>query len=505
MDSVPIQTQTLRTTILSVIGIYIIGMILIGYYFHRRGVDDAQDYFLAGKSLPWYLVALSFFATGIGAGGTIGLSGDTYLQGTISTFWSYGIVVVGYFLAAFILGRRLPNTTGITIPEILSDRYNELTRAVSAPFYILRLTSSLAAQWVAGGILLNYLLGDLVTPEQGIVIAAIIVLIYTSFGGMFAVVWTDLIQSIIIFSGLWILTIIGIQELGGWSSMVTQATNVAPQAFNLFATDLSLIAGFVVTLMPTMLIRQQYLQRIMAARSPRDGVVGVAANGVISSVFIVTPLLIGLIGLVILGPGIENADVMLPRLINNLLPVWLAGFLLAALVAAIMSSADSALVSGASNLTQDYYIRHINPDPSQRDERWASRASIAILMIISVTLTTLIPGIIELLVFGALAITSGILVPFLGTFYWPRATGDAAFWSIVLGSGSAILWWTLGSFAGVEEYLGLHPVFIGLPLSFIAYFGISYLQEPEYQKVLETAQKHSLEDLEEKTRRYMDE
>lgn len=83
--------------------------------------------------------------------------------------------MVGYFLAAFIFGRKLPDTTGITIPELLEDRYNERTRALSAPFYILRLTSSLAAQWVAGGVLINFLLGDLISPDQGIVIAAAIV------------------------------------------------------------------------------------------------------------------------------------------------------------------------------------------------------------------------------------------------------------------------------------------------------------------------------------------
>lgn len=193
-------------------------MALIGYYFHRKGMDNIQDFFLAGKGAPWYLVALSFFATAIGAGGTIGLTGDTYVEESITVFWSYGIIVVGYFITAFLLGHKLPTTTGITIPEMLEDRYNEQTRVIAVLFYLLRLTSGLAAQWIAGGVIISFILGDLVTVQQGILIGAIIVALYTGFGGMFAVLWTDAIQAAIIFVGLWTLTIVGIQDLGGMVS-----------------------------------------------------------------------------------------------------------------------------------------------------------------------------------------------------------------------------------------------------------------------------------------------
>lgn len=506
MDHLPLQVpQSIQGPILGIIVAYIIGMALIGYYFHRRGMENIQDFFLAGKGAPWYLVALSFFATAIGAGGTIGLTGDTYVEESITVFWSYGIIVVGYFITAFLLGHKLPTTTGITIPEMLEDRYNEQTRVIAVPFYILRLTSALAAQWIAGGVIISFILGDIVTVQQGILIGAIIVALYTGFGGMFAVLWTDAIQAAIIFVGLWILTIVGIQDLGGWSATVSQVSVASPQAFDIFATEWTLIAGFVVTLLPTILVRQQYLQRIMAARSPRDGFIGVFLNGVIASIFIVVPLLLGVMGLVMYRGGFDNPDHLLPTMILDLLPTWLAGFLMAGLIAAIMSSGDSALLSGSSNITQDIYLRYIEPDAGQRKEQWASRVSVVLLMVISVFLTTVVPGIIDLLVFGALALTAGVLVPWLGVFFWPRATADAAFWSIALGSSTAIIWWWIGYFAGTEEYLGLHPVFIGLPLSIIIFISVSYLQDPEYEKVINTAQKHNLDDLEEKTRKAMKE
>lgn len=481
--------------------VYLTAMMGIGYYFHRKGMSDLEDYFLAGKGAGWYLVALSFFATAIGAGGTIGLTGDTFDQQSIAAFWSYGITMGSFFIVAFVLGDKLPKTTGITIPEMLEDRYSERVRVAAIPFFLLRFISTLAAQWIAAGVILSFALGDLITLQQAVVFSAIFITIYTMLGGMSAVMWTDFIQGILLFVGLWIVAIIGVQSFGGWSEMTTQATATAPEAFDLFALEWTLIAGYVITLLPTMLVRQSYLQRIMSARSSRDGFVGVLLNGVIGSVYIVVPLILGILGLLYYGDGsFEDTDLILPTLVADLLPIWFAGILLAALAAAIMSSGDSFLLSGASNITQDLYIPYIEPDANQQRQQTVSRLSVLGLMIVSLYLSTVIPGIIDLIVFGALALTAGVLMPFLGVFYWPRATSDAAFWSLVSGASTTVIWWWAGYFAGTEEFMGLHPIFVGLPLSIILFVGISYLQEPEYDRVIQSAQKHNLEELEQKAR-----
>lgn len=492
--------MSFQSTIVAIMIVYITGMLAIGYYFYQKGIVDLEDYFLAGKGAGWYLVALSFFATAIGAGGTIGLTGDTYAEESITVFWTYGITIGGFFIVAFVLGHKLPRTKGITVPELLEDRYDGRARIVAIPFYLLRFISTLGAQWLAAGAIISFAFGDLITVDQAVIAGAVIITVYTLMGGMSAVMWTDFIQGLILFVGLWILAIVGIQNLGGWSDMTNEVTDTAPQAFDLFAMEWTLIAGLAVTLLPQMLVRQGYLQRIMSARSSRDGFVGVLLNGIIGSVYIVVPLLLGTMGLVYYGDGIGDSDLLLPTMVVDLLPVWFAGIILAALAASIMSSGDSFLLSGASNITEDIYLRYIEPDADLERQRLVSRLSVIALMILSVYLSTLIPGIIDLIVFGSIALTAGVVVPFLGVFYWPRATSDAAFWSLVIGAGSAVTWWWAGWFAGTEEFLGFHPVFIGLPLSILLFIGISYAQEPEYDKVIQSAQRQNLDSLEEKAR-----
>lgn len=492
-----------QVIILATLIVYLIGMFGIGYYFQRKGMEDLTDFFLAGKGAPWYLVAFSFFATTIGAGGTIGLVAGTFETQSISEFWSYGISIASAFVVAFVLAPLLPNTKNITIPSMLEDRYDEKTRAVAVPFYLLRFFSTLAAQWLAAGTIIAFIFADALTPTQGAIIGAVVITLYTALGGMGAVMWTDLIQAVLLFVGLWVVTIIAIGEFGGFSEMTTEVTATAPQAFDLFALNWTLILAFIVTLVPTLLVRQGYLQRIMSARSPRDGFVGVMLNGIIGFLYIPVPLLIGAIALVTYA-DVGNPQLILPQMIVDVLPTWLAAIILSALVAAVMSSGDSFLLSGASNIVDDIYLRYVEPNASNQRQTNISRVAVVGLMIGSLFLATIIPNIIDLIVFGALALTGGVLVPWLAVFYWPRATTDGAFWSLTIGASATVVWWWAGYFAGVNEYLGFHPIFIGLPISIVLFFAISLIQDPEYEKALETARKHNLESLEERTLNSMD-
>lgn len=493
-----------RVFIASIVAAFMIGMIGIGYFFSRKEMTDLEDYFLAGKGAPWYLVSLSFFATAIGAGGTIGLSASTFSAQSITAFWSYGIALASFFVVAVLLGHKLPNTTNITIPSLLEDRYDEKTRAAAVPFYLLRFVSTLGAQWLAAGTIISFILGDILTVTQAAILGAIVITVYTVLGGMSAVLWTDFVQGSILFVGLWVLAIAAIFEFGGWSAMTSEVTAVAPQAFDLFAMEWTLIAGYVVTLVPTMLVRQGYLQRIMSARSGRDGFIGTTMNGVIGFAYIPIPLLVGAMGLVMYA-NIGNPQLIMPRMALDVLPNWLAGVILAALAAAIMSSGDSFLLSGSSNIVDDIYLRYLNPDASNQQQQRVSRITVVGLMVFSLALALVVPGIIDLIVFGAVALTGGVLVPWLAAFYWPRGTSDAAFWSLAIGAATTVIWWWAGYFADTSEYLGLHPVFIGLPLSIILFFAISFVQEPEYDQVLETARKHNLDSLEKRTLDAMDE
>lgn len=491
-------TQSIIMVELTVIVIFVLYLVLlagVGVFFYLKGMENVQDYFLAGKGAPWYLVGASFYATAIGGAGSIGLTSATFGEQSISAFWSYGVTMFSAFLVALLLGHKLPKTTNITLPEMLEDRYDEKTRLVAVPFYLLRYFTTLGVQWFGAGAIVSYLAGGALTVEQAALFSAIIITIYTVLGGMSAVMWTDLIQASILFVGLWLLAILAINDFGGLSAMTTQVSAQAPQAFDLFALDKTLMAGYIVTLLPTLLVRQGYLQRIMSARSSRDGFVGTMMGGIIGVVYISVPLIIGVIAIT-RYPAIENADLIIPRLAADVLPPVAAGLVLAALAASVMSTADSFLLAGASNITEDIYIRYINPEATNERQTRVSRIATVFLAASGFGLGLLIPGLVDLIVFGVLALTGGVLVPWLAAFYWPRGTSDAAFWSLTVGGGSTVIWWVAGFLQDTLEFMGVHPVFIGLPLSIILYFGISYLQEPEYEQALFAAEKHDLDNLE---------
>ena len=285
-------------------------------------------------------------------------------------------------------------------------------------------------------------------------------------------------------------------HMGGFSSMVAQVTKVAPQAFNIFAMKPSLIIAYIIILVPTMLVRQGYLQRIMAARSPEDGYRGTIVNGVMGLIYIVVPLLFGVMALVQF-PHVANSKYVLLDMAGQMSPAF-TGLILVALAAAVMSSADSFLLSGASNIVEDIYHRYINPNANNRQLVLVSRISVISLMLLSLWIAVAVPGIIKLIVFGALGLTAGVLVPWLAVFYWPRGTSDGAFWSIALGGGTAVAWWWAGYFAHTSEFLGVHPIFIGLPISIVLFFGISLKQKPTYEKALNVAKKHNIKYIEKK-------
>jgi SSS family transporter len=471
----------------------------VGVFFYLRGMEDAQDYFLAGKGAGWYLVGASFYATAIGGAGSIGLTSATFGDQSISAFWSYGVTMFSAFLVALLLGHKLPKTQNITLPEMLEDRYDEKTRIMAVPFYLLRYFTTLGVQWFGAGAIVSYLAGGALSVEQAALFSAIIITLYTVLGGMSAVMWTDLIQATVLFFGLWILAIFAINDFGGVSAMTSQVSAQAPQAFDLFALDKTLMAGYIVTLLPTLLVRQGYLQRIMSARSSRDGFIGTMMGGVIGVVYISIPLLLGVIAIT-RYPNIQNADLIIPQLAADTLPAVLAGLVLAALAASVMSTADSFLLAGASNITEDIYIRYLNPDATDRRQTIVSRIATVFLAFSGFGLGLLIPSLVDLIVFGVLALTGGVLVPWLAAFYWPRGTADAAFWSLAVGGISTVLWWIAGFLQNTLEFMGIHPVFIGLPLSIILYFGISYSQEPEYERALEAAKKHDIDSLEAQSR-----
>jgi SSS family transporter len=483
-----------QPAIVGITGLYLAGMIGVGYYFHRQGKEGVTEYFLAGKRAPWYLVAASFFATGMGAGATIGLAESTYQQQTVAAAWRYGgtYAVVGILLLVVLLAGKLPKTTGVTIPGILGDRYDRKTRDLTTVFVVLMFLGTLGAQWLAVGTILSFFFPEMLTVLQAAVVGAVIVTAYTVLGGMSAVMWTDLIQGVILFVGLWLLAALAIPDLGGWGTISREATAVSPQALDPMAISTVALVGLTIQFLPYIFVAQDFLQRIMAARSSRDGVIGTVLTGVFASALVVVPVLAGVLGL-IRYPNIENPKFIIPQLAADILPVWAAGILLAALAAAVMSTGDSLLLSVSSNVVDDFYLEYVDPDAGAATQQRVSRAVVVVVAVLSLGMSFLLPQILDLLILATIAITAGAVVPWLGVFYWTRGTANAAFWSMLVAGVAAVVWGVLGFASGSLTFMGVPPMFVGLPLSVLLFVGISLYEDPEYERVREAARTHNLD------------
>jgi Na+/proline symporter len=323
------------------------------------------------------------------------------------------------------------------------------------------------------------------------VIGAIFVTAYTLLGGMSAVMWTDLVQGIVLFLGLWLLAVLAIPNFGGWESITQQAAAVSPTAMDPLAISPIALVGLTIQFLPYTFVAQDFLQRIMAARSSRDGIIGTILTGLFTTALVVVPVFAGVLGL-IRYPDISNPKYIIPQLATDVLPAWAAGLLFAALAAAIMSTGDSLLLSVSSNVVDDFYLEYVDPEADPSTQQQVSRVIVVAIALLSLGMAFLLPRILDLLILATIGITAGAVVPWLAVFYWPRGTANAAFWSMLIAGFAAMIWGLVGFLNGTTTFMGLPPMFVGFPLSILLFVGISYYEDPEYEQALQAARDHNL-------------
>ncbi|MGB2866634.1 MAG: sodium/solute symporter, partial [Sedimentisphaerales bacterium] len=200
---------------------YLIGIMLLGFYF-KRYVHSSEDYFLAGKSLPFWAIGMSIVVSDIGAQDFVGVSGQAYRYGIAVGNFDWIGSVPAMLLGAFIFIPYFWKAGVYTIPEYLGKRYNDYVRVIASATWIIFFAFNLGIVFWASAKLLNTLMG---WPFwQSIIITASVVGIYTFCGGLTAVVLTDVIQLVIMFAGGALIVILGLYKVGGWDGMVEKIT-----------------------------------------------------------------------------------------------------------------------------------------------------------------------------------------------------------------------------------------------------------------------------------------
>ncbi len=362
-----------------IVGLYFVLVLGIGFAFRKRGGSRA-DYFLAGRHVGWIAIGASLFATNISSEHFLGLAGTGSKSGlAVGQFeWLACLMVLllGWVFTPFYLKSGV-----FTMPEFLERRYNSAARyylsIVSIIAYVL---TKISIALYAGGILLNAVVGwDMYTSAIVIVIATGL---YTVMGGLAAVIYTDLAQTVILILGSVALTLIGLDRAGGWSALVAQTP---PEYWSMFKpmSDpdfpwTGIIFGAPILGIWYWCTDQYIVQRVLSAKNLDHARGGTILAGFLKILPVFILVLPGVIAYA-LSNGEVTGDRAYAWMVTTLLPSGLKGLVVAGLLAALMSSLSAMFNSTSTLLTIDIFQK-LNPKASEKATvnfgRWATGAMV---------------------------------------------------------------------------------------------------------------------------------
>ncbi len=365
---------------LFIMACYLVMVVGIGLFFARKE-RTSENYFLAGRSLTWPVIGASLFASNIGTEHLVGLAGDAHRVGLVAGGFEWMACLCLIILAVIFVPQYL-RTRIYTIPEFLERRFSLTARMyLSGYFTIMIVLTKVSIALYAGALVMEQFFGwDRSAVMWGI---GIFTAFYTAIGGLSAVVYTDVLQTLVLVSGATLLTAIGLSRVGGWSEL----TASAPEGFLNMVKPIDHpdypITGFMFGNLFVGIfywcMDQVIVQRVLGARDINHGRKGAIFGGFLKILPVFVFVLPGVIA-VVLFPDIEH-DKAFPTLVSELLPAGIKGLVLAGLLAALMSSLDSTLNASATLITRDFFVRFAKTEPSQRAQIWLGRITIAVVVI----------------------------------------------------------------------------------------------------------------------------
>lgn len=470
--------------IVAVFVLYVGFMVGVGVIFYRR-TEKMSDYFLGDRKLNKWVTALSAQASDMSGWLLLGLPGYAYLKGLSASWIALGLALGTYLNWRFV-ARRLRTYTetagnAITLSDYFENRFHDdskVLRIVSAVFIIVFFLFYTASGFVAGGKLFSTMLE--MPYNYALVIGMVVVVSYTFLGGFNAVCWTDLFQGTLMFFAIAVVPLVGLAATGGLGATYSDLKTIAPEFFDLLAEarGAGVFAGVIgiVSLLAWGLGyfgQPHILARFMAIRSPHE--IGSARR--IAMVWVIISLAaavaVGMVGRAFLAPALEEpeSEKVFMIMVNQLFPSVLAGVLLAAILAAIMSTADSQLLVTTSALTEDIYHALIRKDASETELIWLSRLTvIAVALIAGAVALNPESSVLELVAYAWAGFGAAFGPAILMSLFWKRMTHLGALAGILVGGVTVLVW---GQLEG--GLFDLYEIVPGFLLSLLAITLFSFL------------------------------
>ena len=406
-----------------------------------------RDYFLAGRGLPWWLIGFSLIASNISTEHFVGMAGKGYDLGLAIASYEWMAAITLVVVALFFLPRFL--RAGIyTIPEYLEYRYGVASRTLMSGYMMLAyIFVALATVLYSGALALEAIFG--LDTTLGIWLIGILAGVYTIYGGLRAVVWSDLIQGVALLAGGVLVTLLALDRIGGWNAFLEIGADKLHTVLPADHPEMPWVAVFIGGLwIPNLFywgLNQFITQRTLAAKSLRDGQRGImlaAAIKLFIPFIIVFP---GIMAAHLFGDQIATGDQAYPVLIRELLPAGLSGIMFAALFGAVMSTLDSLLNSAATIFTMDLYTRHLRRDATAERQIKVGRIATGVLVIAGCLWAPMVAAAGSVFTYIQMFwgfISPGIVAVFVLGILWRKVPEKAAVGAMILGLPvyGALLW-----------------------------------------------------------------
>ncbi len=447
---------------------YFLVLIWIGVSVVRsRNEKNKYDSFLAAdRNMNLLQTTSSAAATDIGGGFSIAMGGLGFTLG-VSGSWMIAVSGLSIVMVSFLMVPKVKRWSdkvkGLTTGDLFAARFDRKTGTLAAVVIGLSWFTFVGGQIIAGGKLLQVTLNMNLTVA--VLVSGAVILAYTTMGGLKAVIYTDVFQMLVLMIGIVFIAVpIGLIEVGGWSAMAQQfsSSDSTKHLLDWSAVGWRQMLGWFFAIFPVWFISIAAMQRIIAARDVKTAQRGFFLTGIPIEwpLFAIGSTMIGLFARYLI-PDLTDPELATPMIIMQLLPAGIAGLVIAAYIAAVMSSADSCLMGPVAIFTNDIYKRYIKPNSSEFHLVRVARYATLILGILAIVTAYLIPNVLDLILYAYTFGSAGIFFPMLGLLFWKKTTAKGAFWSMLLGGSSAVIYSIIGEpFGFAASYLGW---IIGLP------------------------------------------
>ncbi len=463
----------MNVTVIMIVIIYLILMLLIGYWSSKK-IKSNEDFMVAGRRLGPILMAGTLAATEIGGGSSLGVVEKAFGDWGISASWYVTTMGIAFVILSF-LAPKFRQAEVKTVPEYFRRRYGKISGLITSIIMMLPLIGLTASQFIASAAIVSVMLK--LPYNFAVTIVAVVVTVYAIMGGLWSVTLTDFVQVFLIVAGMALTIPYALNLAGGMENVMN---NVPGETFDLFkGIGPMTILSLVIMYTASFTVGQEAVSRYYAAKDGKAAVQGSILSALINFIYAFIPTILGIITLALINMNkidgkmilSEGAKYALPHLAMSTMPAIVVGLLFAGIISATMSSADSDLLGAGSIFGNDIYKIFIKPDATSTEVMNITKITMLIIGFLGWLVAIMNTGsIIKLLMLSFTLRAAGAFFPYIFGHYWKKASTAGTIASLLSGS-ILVLYMEQTGF----KIMGLDPILPGLFVGFISFVTFTFL------------------------------